>query len=388
MMEKILVGLSGGVDSAIAAYLLMKQGYDVSCCFMRNWDALTNQDILGNPTIQNEVCPQEEDYQDALAVANQLGLPLLRVDFIKEYWEEVFQVFLQEYRRGRTPNPDILCNKHIKFHSFLEYAQKNGFSKIATGHYARIVEENGRYYLARGRDDSKDQSYFLAQIDSSCLSKCLFPLGELEKSEVRELALELGLLIAEKKDSTGICFIGERNFKEFLNNYLPAKKGNIIDIDTNGVVGKHSGVLYYTLGQRKGLGIGGVKGPWFVVGKNIEKSELYVTCIENHNTLFSDSCSLIDINWLRDPVKASLECTAKFRYRQKDEKVTLVYQENGAYTIRYHRNIASVTPGQQVVFYQGDVVIGGATIDDVFLEGIGLSKRLEDNIDAIIQKSE
>ena len=388
MMEKILVGLSGGVDSAIAAYLLMKQGYDVSCCFMRNWDALTNQDILGNPTIQNEVCPQEEDYQDALAVANQLGLPLLRVDFIKEYWEEVFQVFLQEYRRGRTPNPDILCNKHIKFHSFLEYAQKNGFSKIATGHYARIVEENGRYYLARGRDDSKDQSYFLAQIDSSCLSKCLFPLGELEKSEVRELALELGLLIAEKKDSTGICFIGERNFKEFLNNYLPAKKGNIIDIDTNGVVGKHSGVLYYTLGQRKGLGIGGVKGPWFVVGKNIEKSELYVTCIEDHNTLFSDSCSLIDINWLMEPVRASLECTAKFRYRQKDEKVTLVYQENGAYTIRYHRNIASVTPGQQVVFYQGDVVIGGATIDDVFLEEIGLSKRLEDNIDAIIQKSE
>jgi len=387
-MEKILVGLSGGVDSAIAAYLLMKQGYDVSCCFMRNWDALTNQDILGNPTIQNEVCPQEEDYQDALAVANQLGLPLLRVDFIKEYWEEVFQVFLQEYRRGRTPNPDILCNKHIKFHSFLEYAQKNGFSKIATGHYARIVEENGRYYLARGRDDSKDQSYFLAQIDSSCLSKCLFPLGELEKSEVRELALELGLLIAEKKDSTGICFIGERNFKEFLNNYLPAKKGNIIDIDTNGVVGKHSGVLYYTLGQRKGLGIGGVKGPWFVVGKNIEKSELYVTCIEDHNTLFSDSCSLIDINWLMEPVRASLECTAKFRYRQKDEKVTLVYQENGAYTIRYHRNIASVTPGQQVVFYQGDVVIGGATIDDVFLEEIGLSKRLEDNIDAIIQKSE
>ena len=375
-MEKILLGLSGGVDSAVAAYLLKEQGYDVTCCFMRNWDALANQDILGNPTIQDDMCPQEVDYQDAQAVAELLGLPLLRVDFINEYWDEVFQVFLTEYSRGRTPNPDILCNKHIKFHSFLSYAKELGFEKIATGHYARIIEEDNTYYLGRGKDSNKDQSYFLSQISRDCLKDCYFPLGELEKHEVREIAEKLQLSIAKKKDSTGICFIGERNFKDFLSNYLPAKKGDIIDIETKAVVGKHNGVLYYTLGQRKGLGIGGVRGPWFVVGKDVVRNELYVTCNETHPSLLSDSCSLVDINWLVEKSQMPSRCTAKFRYRQKDETIQFLKNKDGLYCVHYDA-IAAVTPGQQVVFYDGDKVLGGATIDDVYFMGKNLRERLE-----------
>ena len=222
---KVLVGLSGGVDSAVAAYLLKQQGYDVTCCFMRNWDALANQDILGNPTIDNEICPQEIDYQDALKVAELLGLELLRVDFIKEYWDYVFESFLEDYKRGWTPNPDILCNKYIKFDSFYKYAKSLGFKKVATGHYGKISVINGRHQLLKAEDKNKDQSYFLSQINQSVLENTLFPLGELSKKDVRKIATELKLNIANKKDSTGICFIGERNFKEFLNNYLPSLLG-------------------------------------------------------------------------------------------------------------------------------------------------------------------
>ena len=222
MIKKILLGLSGGVDSAVAAYILKEQGYDVTCAFMRNWDAYANNDILGNPTIQDDVCPQEQDYMDAKAVADKLDLPLLRVDFVKEYWDDVFTVFLKEYERGRTPNPDILCNKYIKFDAFVKFAHQQGFDTVATGHYARVNHKGAESMLLRGKDTNKDQTYFLCQISQAALSHAVFPIGELTKQEVRRIADELQLeSVAQKKDSTGICFIGERNFRQFLKNYLP-----------------------------------------------------------------------------------------------------------------------------------------------------------------------
>ena len=275
MKKKILLGLSGGVDSAVAAYILKEQGYDVICAFMRNWDAYANNDILGNPTIQDDVCPQEQDYMDAKAVADQLKLPLLRVDFVKEYWDDVFSTFLKEYERGRTPNPDILCNKYIKFDAFMKFAQKQGFDTVATGHYARVKHEAEESILLRGKDSNKDQTYFLCQISQEALSHTVFPIGELAKQEVRHIADQLHLdSVATKKDSTGICFIGERNFRQFLKNYLPMQDGDIVNIADLQVLGRHSGVMYYTIGQRKGLGIGGTKGPWFVVGKDDKKNIL------------------------------------------------------------------------------------------------------------------
>ena len=298
-MKKVLVGLSGGVDSAVCAYLLIKQGYDVTGAFMRNWDSAVNNDILGNPTILDDVCPQERDYQDALAVADSLGIELLRIDFVKEYWNDVFSNFISEHQKGRTPNPDILCNKYIKFDAFYSFAKSKGFEIVATGHYARIIKDKDSCLLLKGIDNNKDQSYFLAQIDRGVLKNTLFPLGELDKSEVREIALEMDLPVAEKKDSTGICFIGERNFKEFLRNYLPSKEGDIVDVLTKEVVGKHIGVMYYTIGQRKGLGIGGGRGRWFVVGKNVEANELYVAAQDEDIWLYSDSCLVSGFNnWL------------------------------------------------------------------------------------------
>lgn len=223
-MTKVLVGLSGGVDSAVACYLLLQQGYEVVGGFMRNWDALANNDYLGNPTINNDQCPQEVDYEDALKVANKLGIPLLRADFVKEYWDDVFSYFLKEYEVGRTPNPDIFCNKYIKFDAFLKFAKEQGFDYIATGHYAKRVEKDGKVYLYKSKDQNKDQTYFLSQLNQEQIASCLFPLGDIEKSEVRRIAKELDLAVANKKDSTGICFIGERNFRQFLKNYIPAKK--------------------------------------------------------------------------------------------------------------------------------------------------------------------
>lgn len=376
---KILVGLSGGVDSAIAAYLLKQQGYDVVCAFMRNWDSMANNDTLGNPTLDQDVCPQEMDYNDAKSVANKLGLELLRVDFIQEYWEDVFQTFISEYEKGRTPNPDILCNKYIKFDRFMDFAMKKGFDMVATGHYASVEHTPNGSYLKRAKDTNKDQTYFLCQVSKEAIAKTLFPLGDIEKPEVRRIAAELELSIAKKKDSTGICFIGERNFREFLKNYLPNKPGNIIDINTGKVLRQHDGVLYYTIGQRKGLDIGGAGGPWFVVGKNVLTNELYVANVEQNDLLYSDSCLVSGFNELAElDWSKPIECTAKFRYRQPDNPVTLKKNEKGEIYAYYPQLVSSVTCGQEAVFYLNDLVLGGGVIDQVYRNGKTMDEMIQE----------
>ena len=355
---KVVIGMSGGVDSSVAAYLLQREGYEVIGLFMRNWDATINNDIMGNPTLNNNICPQEQDYNDAKDVCDKLGIPLYRVDFVKEYWDYVFTYFLDELKKGRTPNPDIMCNKYIKFDLFIKEAKKLGAEFIATGHYAR---KDGKYLL-RGIDNNKDQTYFLSQLNEKQLENVLFPVGDLNKEEVRKIANEIGLSTASKKDSTGICFIGERNFKEFLKNYLPSKNGDIINIDTNEKVGEHIGLMYYTIGQRRGLDVGGTLDKLFVVGKDLSKNILYVSLGEDNKYLYSDSCIVEDVNFnceLR-PTK----CTAKFRYRQKDNDVKINYLENGELLVEYD-NIKAVTPGQACVFYVGDKCIGGGIIKEV-----------------------
>ena len=359
---KVLVGLSGGVDSAVAAYLLKKQGYDVTCCFMRNWDSFANNDIAGNPTIKDDTCPQEQDYLDALAVANHLDLPLQRVDFIEEYWDNVFKTFLSEYEKGRTPNPDILCNKYIKFDMFKKEAEKLGADYIATGHYARMKDGN----LLRGIDQNKDQTYFLSQVSRKQLSNVLFPVGEYEKKDVRKIAKENDLVVADKKDSTGICFIGARTFKAFLTNYLPNQEGDIVDIDTNEVLGKHMGLMYYTIGQRRGLDIGGNEKRLYVVGKDLDKNVLYVSLGDDTKYLLTDEAIIEDINFISE--KRPKKCTAKFRYRQSDIDVTIEYLEDGNLSVKYD-NVKSVTPGQACVLYLGEECLGGGIIKEVRKDG-------------------
>ena len=355
---KVVIGMSGGVDSSVAAYLLKKEGYEVIGLFMRNWDASVNNDILGNPTLNNNICPQEQDYNDAKKVCDKLNIPLHRIDFVKEYWDYVFTYFLNELEKGRTPNPDIMCNKYIKFDLFIKEAKRLGADLIATGHYAR---KDGKYLL-RGVDSNKDQTYFLSQLNENQLSNVLFPVGDLNKDEVRKIANEIELSTANKKDSTGICFIGERNFKQFLNNYLPNKEGNIVNIETNEILGKHIGLMYYTIGQRRGLDVGGTTDKLFVVGKDLNKNILYVCEREDNEYLYSDSCIVEQVNFNCE--LRPTECTAKFRYRQKDNDVKIEYLNNGELLVRYD-NVKSVTPGQACVLYVGDKCIGGGIIKEV-----------------------
>ena len=370
---KILVGLSGGVDSAVVAYLLKKEGHDISACFMRNWDALANGDYLGNPTINNSQCPQEVDYEDAVKVAAKLDIPLLRIDFVKEYWDDVFSYLIREYENGRTPNPDIFCNKYIKFDAFLKFAKEKGFDMIAMGHYAKRRDENGVAYLCKSFDQNKDQTYFLSQISQEQLSCALFPLGDIDKTEVRKIAHELNLEIADKKDSTGVCFIGERHFKEFLKNYIPAKKGNIIDIETGRILGTHDGVMYYTIGQRKGLGIGGISGEaakgWFIAKKDIKNNILYVASGDENEYLFSDRCTVKELNFISYKPIEGAHINAKFRYRQEDKPVTIHYISDDEIELIYDEPYKSVTPGQAAVLYDKDVCLGGGLIDATFYKG-------------------
>lgn len=372
MATKVLLGLSGGVDSAVAAYLLKQQGYDVTCCFMRNWDSITNNDIKGNPTLNGSKCSQELDYDDACKVAEELNLPILRVDFIEEYWNNVFAMFIREYERGRTPNPDVFCNKYIKFEAFRKYAKQHGFEKIAMGHYAKkVVDQDGFAYLYKADDRKKDQSYFLSEINEEQLQDALFPLEDIEKTEVRRIAIEQNLAVAKKKDSTGVCFIGERNFKQFLSNYLPAQPGDIVDIVSKKVIGKHDGVLYYTVGQHRGLDIGGIVGfktePFFVVGKDVKKNILYVGQEENEY-MYSYCCKLTNVNLImRETPKVKISCNAKFRYRGNDMPVEFEYiSANEAYL--HYNKYKYIAKGQIAVLYDGDRCLGGGIIDEIYKE--------------------
>ncbi len=362
LMKKVVIGMSGGVDSSVAAILLKQQGYDVIGLFMRNWDSSVNNDILGNPTLQNDICPQEQDYNDALAVCQKLEIPLHRVDFVKEYWDYVFTYFLDELKKGRTPNPDIMCNKYIKFDMFAKKARELGADYIATGHYARM--QDGK--LLRGVDRNKDQTYFLSQLSKEQLQDVLFPIGDLEKTEVRKIALEYDLITAKKKDSTGICFIGERNFTNFLKNYLPNLPGKIINIETNQEVGEHIGLMYYTIGQRRGLHLGGNDNRFFAVGKDLKQNILYVAEGEENPYLYSDSCIVEMVNWIGDRVS---DCTAKFRYRQPDNEVHITHLENGELLVSYPQTVKSVTPGQACVFYNNEECLGGGIIKEVRKNG-------------------
>ena len=355
-METVVVGMSGGVDSSVAAYLLKEKGYNVIGLFMRNWDATLNNDIEGNPTLNNNICPQEQDYNDALAVCNELNIPLHRIDFIKEYWDNVFSYFLNELKLGRTPNPDLMCNKYIKFDLFLKEAKKLGADYVATGHYARI--KNGK--LLRGIDDNKDQTYFLAQVPKENFKNIIFPVGDLKKEEVRKIALNIKLKTAKKKDSTGICFIGERNYQKFLHNYLKPNPGDIVDVETNKVVGRHTGLMNYTIGQRRNVGISGNLERHYVCGKNVEKNILYVAFGEDNKYLESDACIIDNINFISD--ERPINCTAKFRYRSTDIPVKLTYLDDNTIEVSYSDMAKAVTPGQACVLYLGEECLGSGII--------------------------
>jgi len=369
MRKKVIIGLSGGVDSSVAAYLLLKDGYDVEAVFMRNWDSATNRDVLGNPTVFDEVCEQEKDYMDALEVANKLGIILHKVDFIEDYWDRVFAYFLDEYKKNRTPNPDVLCNNEIKFKAFIDYAQRFKYDYIAMGHYARIDHSKKEPILLRAKDQNKDQTYFLSQLRTEQLKNVLFPIGELDKPMVRKIALEQGLITATKKDSTGICFIGERHFSQFLANYLPAQPGDMRKLDGT-FVKKHFGLMNYTIGQRKGLGIGGSKdelGAWFVVGKDLKTNTLYVEPNGEHPHLYSDQALITDVIWRGEKVSGKM--TAKFRYRQPDQDVDVKWMDDHTIMVYYPQKIRSVTPGQVCAFYQGEVCLGSGFIQEAYFEG-------------------
>ena len=356
--RKVIVGMSGGVDSSVSAYILQQQGYQVEGLFMKNWEEDDDTDY----------CTAAADLADAQAVCDKLGIHLHKINFAAEYWDNVFEYFLSEYKIGRTPNPDILCNKEIKFKAFLEYAAEDlGADYIATGHYVRRRDVNGQSQLLRGLDTNKDQSYFLYTLSKEQVAQSLFPVGNLEKPIVRQIAEELGLATAKKKDSTGICFIGERKFKDFLARYLPAQPGNIRTLDGD-IIGRHDGLMYHTLGQRRGLGIGGVKGKaeeaWFVVEKDLVNNELIVAQGHDHPAQFSNGLIAQQLHWVdRNPLMRSLRCTVKTRYRQTDIACEIIPLDEHSIEVRFDEPQVAVTPGQSAVFYQNEVCLGGGVIE-------------------------
>lgn len=353
-MKKIIVGLSGGVDSAVAAFLLKDAGYDVEAIFMKNWD-------------EDDDCPAEEDYKDALMVAETIGIQLHAINFSKEYWDNVFKTFLEEYSLGRTPNPDILCNKEIKFKAFLNYCLDLGADQIATGHYAKIAKSAQGYELHKGNDLNKDQSYFLYTLNQGALSKSIFPLADLKKSDIRAIARDQNLPVYNKKDSTGICFIGERDFKTFLTTYLPANPGSIVKPDGT-IIGRHDGLMYYTLGQRQGLGIGGGHGdldePWYVSEKSMEKNELIVVQGKDNPDLYHTSLIATQNHWISGEEPKNLDSiSAKIRYRSPDYECSLEHLSNDDVKVTFKKPQFAIAPGQSVVFYDGTHCLGGGIIN-------------------------
>ncbi|WP_150301590.1 tRNA 2-thiouridine(34) synthase MnmA [Pseudomonas profundi] len=353
---RVIVGMSGGVDSSVSAALLLEQGFQVEGLFMKNWDEDDG----------TEYCTAREDLADAQAVSDRLGIKLHTANFAAEYWDNVFEHFLEEYKAGRTPNPDILCNREIKFKAFLDYALMLGADLIATGHYVRRADTGGQTRLLRGLDGNKDQSYFLHAVQGEQIARTLFPVGELEKPEVRRIAEKYELATARKKDSTGICFIGERRFSDFLKQYLPAQPGNI-ETTTGQVIGQHHGLMYHTIGQRQGLGIGGMQGarddPWYVLRKDLQRNVLVVGQGNNHPWLFASALECSELFWVNDPAfEFPVRLTAKVRYRQPDQHCVLERTDSG-YLIRFDEPQRAVTPGQSVVLYQDDVCLGGGVIE-------------------------
>jgi len=352
--EKIIVGLSGGVDSSVAALVLLEKGFNVEALFMKNWDEDDD----------DKYCNAAEDLLDAQQVANNLGIKLHTVNFSHEYWEDVFEHFLSEHKKGRTPNPDVLCNQRIKFKAFLDYARDLGAEKIATGHYARIINNDGHYLLKSGVDGNKDQSYFLHLLNQDQLSQSLFPLGDFHKKQVREIALKNGFENAEKKDSTGICFIGERPFKEFLTTFLPKQKGDIVD-ENGRFIKHHYGLPFYTIGQRKGLEIGGGYSdspePWFVADKLVESNEILAVQGDHpllyHNTLIADN-----VHWIDQSPTLPHKCNAKIRYRQASQECQVLGIDDNCIKVNFTQPQRAITPGQSIVFYDRDVCLGGSVI--------------------------
>jgi len=356
--KTIVVGISGGVDSSVSALLLQQQGYDVQAVFMKNWEA---DDDEGH-------CPAEQDFSDAKAVCKTLGIEIQGVNFSDQYWDRVFSYFLEEYSAGRTPNPDVLCNKEIKFRAFLDYALSLGAEKIATGHYVRTEERNGEHFLMRGKDTDKDQSYFLYTLKQDQLAKSMFPVGELSKPEVRKLAEQHHLITHNKKDSTGICFIGERDFKAFLQRFLPAQPGNIVTPDGD-KIGRHDGLMYYTRGQRQGLGIGGLanynEDPWYVADKDLTCNELIVVQGHEHDLLQGSWLRATNLEWVSpSPPKLPFSCTAKTRYRQIDSVCHLSADDDNTLRVEFDEPQWAITLGQSVVFYQDEVCLGGGVIQE------------------------